>query len=358
MLTAPAATSHNRRMNDINYAMDAYLGDLARAGRTTATRTKYQQVLWSFATFLEQQGVDECDRITTDLCRRFLDRWIDRSPSTQALGWTVLNKFSAFLVNETVRDDNPMTRIPRARRKRPEDLDVVTVSTSDVERMFMAALTTQEILCLAVLAYMGPRRSAASRARRRDVDLERGTIRFVEKGGKVAVKPIPDELAAIIRAADDMRVWPSPNDYLIPSRRDPKNRERSPKVIYDTVTRIAARAGVRSHVHALRAAFAVRMDELNPGRLVAIKELLGHSRVETTMVYLRRQDKHREMEAVRGLSWASGFPSNADVPPAGFEPALPPESDENSLSTVTGEVSLPGVLLAKLDALRETSSVP
>src|SRR5262245_36389475 len=71
-------------------------------------------------------------------------------------------------------------------------------------------------------------------------------------------------------------------------------------------------------------AFAVRMDEQNPGRLVAIKELLGHSRIETTMVYLRRQDKAREMEAVRGLSWGSVLPPNRHVPPAGFEPALPP----------------------------------
>ena len=95
-------------------------------------------------------------------------------------------------------------------------------------------------------------------------------------------------------------------------------------MIYDTVRKVADGAGVRSHVHALRAAFAVRMDEQNPGRLVAIKELLGHSRVETTMVYLRRQDKAKEMEAVRGLSWGSVFPTNVVLPPAGFEPALPP----------------------------------
>ena len=177
---------------------------------------------------------------------------------------------------------------------------------------------------MAVLAYLGPRRTAASNARRRDVDLNRGTIRFLEKGGKVAVKPIPDELAAIIVAADDRGVWQSPGDYLIPNRRQHRNQERSPKVIYDTVKKIADRAGVRSHVHALRAAFAVRMDEQYPGRLIAVIELLGHSRVETTMVYLRRQDKHREMETVRGLSWGSVFPPNAVMPPAGFEPALPP----------------------------------
>jgi hypothetical protein len=74
-------------------------------------------------------------------------------------------------------------------------------------------------------------------------------------------------------------------------------------------------------VHALRAAFAVQFDEQNPGRVIALKELLGHARVETTMVYLRRKNKALEMESVRGLSWGSVFPHNAVVPPAGAEPS-------------------------------------
>ena len=48
-----------------------------------------------------------------------------------------------------------------------------------------------------------------------------------------------------------------------------------PSGINASIKKIADRAGVRSHVHALRAAFAVRMDEQYPGRLVAVKELLG-----------------------------------------------------------------------------------
>ena len=344
-----------RRMNELNHAMDAYLGDLARAGRTRDTRKKYQWLLWMFADFLEREGVIECDRITSDLCRRFLDRWVESSPSTMALHHTILTRFFKFLVDETVLEHSPMERIGRPRRKRPEDLDVVTVSSEDVEKLFRAADGWQEVLCLSVLAYMGVRRRAAANAKRRDVKLEqtedgrwRGTIRFAEKGGKVAYKPIPDELVALIRAADQQHVWTSADEYLIPNRRTRRNRERDPKVIYDTVKKIADRAGVRAHVHSLRAAFAVRMDELYPGRLIAVKELLGHARVETTMVYLRRQDKTREMETVRGLTWGSVFPPLADVPPAGFEPAFQESADGDSDPAVTDGGSLPDVLLAKL----------
>ncbi len=99
-------------------------------------------------------------------------------------------------------------------------------------------------------------------------------------------------------------------------------------MIWETVRRVAARAKVRSHAHALRAAFAVRFDEAHPDQLLALKDLLGHARLETTLVYLRRRKKGLAMERVRELSWGSvgGFvlQPNAGEAHTGFEPVLPP----------------------------------
>ena len=134
-------------------------------------------------------------------------------------------------------------------------------------------------------------------------------------------KPLPDELAAIYREAEAAGVWLGPRDYMIPNRRPAKSAERSPKVIYRIVKQVAERARVSAHPHSLRAAFAVQFDEQYPDRTIALKELLGHSRIETTMVYLRRKDRAAAMETVRGLSWLR---PNAGMPPAGFEPALRP----------------------------------
>jgi integrase len=118
-------------------------------------------------------------------------------------------------------------------------------------------------------------------------------------------------------------------DYLIPNRRPAAVRrrvERSDKVMWDTVKCVAARVGVRCHVHALRAAFAVQFDEMHPGHGLALKDLMGHARFDTTFRhYLRRRDKARHMEAIRDLSWGSSvFPSNAGEAHTGFEPVPPP----------------------------------
>jgi integrase len=221
-----------------------------------------------------------------------------------------------------------MARIKRPRRPAPEDTDVVTISGPEALRILEACENWQELLRVATALYLGARRAALSKVRRRDVDLEAGTIRFLEKGGKVAVKPLPDEYLALLSRADDDGIWLSPEDYLIPNRRPTavRRRERSDKVIWETIRRVAARAGVRSHVHALRSAFAVQFIETHPGETLALKDLMGHKRMETTVRhYLRRRDKERLMGAVRDLSWSrSPLPPKAQEAHTGFEPVLPP----------------------------------
>lgn len=332
-----------RRMNDIDYAVDAYVGELARLGRSPNTRRKYREILWKFCTHV---GDKRCDEITRADCTSFLDRWADSSPSTLALNTSIVAGFFAFLVDITLLERSPMETVKRPPRKRPEDLDVVTVSGADVERMFLAAEQWDEVLCLSLIGYLGPRRNAVATLRRRDVDLERGTIRFREKGDKLIVKPIPIQLHEILTKADEDGLWISPDDYLVPNRRRQHRKgERSDRVVYRIVKDVAARTRVHAHPHAIRAAFAVRFADQKPDHIVALKDLMGHVRIETTMVYLRRRDKARGMEAVRDLTWGSAFPSSAAMPPTGFEPVL-------------GESSLPEPLRRKLEELRARNRSP
>jgi integrase len=212
----------------------------------------------------------------------------------------------------------------------------VIVTPDDLGRMFAACDSWQEFLCLSVLAYVGARRDAASRLRWRDVDLSFGNVRLHETGGKVVDVTIPDELAQILReACESGGVRCGPDDYVIPNRRpvSVKRVERSNKVIWETVVKIARRAGVRSTVHALRRAFAVAFLSSNPGAIEALKELLNHSRIDTTQIYLKALNRSQLMEPVRDLSWTapSRFPSQTSEGAwiqgkahTGFEPVPPP----------------------------------
>jgi site-specific recombinase XerD len=136
------------------------------------------------------------------------------------------------------------------------------------------------------------------------------------------VKPLASEYQQILAAAERDGVWNSPDAYLIPNRRPASVRrvERSDKIVWETVKRVAARAGVRAHVHAFRHAFAVQFDATHPDQPFALKALMGHTRLETTLVYLRRKDRAKAMEQVRDLSWGvSGFEPQAREAHTGIE---------------------------------------
>ncbi len=155
--------------------------------------------------------------------------------------------------------------------------------------MWEACESWQEYLCLATPLYLDARRRALALVRRHDVGLERGTVRFIEKGPKIVTKPLRHEYVEVLRSAESARVWKSSDAYLIPNRRPGAlwRAVRSDKVIWETVREVAERVGVKATPH---------------DQLVALKKLMGHAR-ETTLVYLRRKDKARATEAVRGLSW-------------------------------------------------------
>ena len=91
-------------------------------------------------------------------------------------------------------------------------------------------------------------------------------------------------------------------------------------MIWRIVKNLGKRAGVEVHPHSIRAAFAVQFLETHPGELEALQRLMGHSKIETTQIYLRRLDQERAMERVKDLSWGREFGSIAVEAPSGFEP--------------------------------------
>src|SRR5438045_273491 len=110
------------------------MGELARAGRTDGTRASYQRNVFKFIDHVERSRPDADVRdVTTNDCRTFLDRWIGKAPSTVCTIHSALKGLFSWLYLEGEIDVNPMARIPRPRRPRPEDVDVVIVTAADVE---------------------------------------------------------------------------------------------------------------------------------------------------------------------------------------------------------------------------------
>jgi integrase len=300
-----------RPMLTINQAIDLFAGDFTRRGCSDKARYTYTRILGLFANRLPVDA--DVSKITSDDCRRFLDLYNRHAPGTQAHTFDVLASFFKWLVFTEQVKRNPLATIRRPRKTRPDDLDVVTVSTDDVRKLLAAAEGWTERLTIGVAVYAGARRHALSQLRISDFDRAEGRIRFREKGGKIIWKPVPDVLANLIEAAIAGGVYAeslvlladadrSGDPYLIPPEAKLQKVERDDRTIWRVVKRVADRAGVATHVHALRAAFAVLVLEQFEQPYMA-QQLLGHVNPQTTQVYLRKLDKQTVMEPVRGLSW-------------------------------------------------------
>lgn len=332
---------------DASRAIDRYIGELARAGRTPRTRDTYYRTLAAFVDSLP--GTDrQAQSITPDECRAYLDRYIDHAPSTTAHAISIMRSWFRYLRRAGEITTDPMVDIDRPRRLRAEYLDVVTVTADQIARMFDACEDWQEYCCLGMAVYTGARRTALANVRWQDIEWTDGTITVREKGRKTQVKPVPWEWLTKLRAAWEL-LEPEPRDWIIPSRHPGKVRRRpdgtrSSKLVYETVKRIAERAGVDCHVHALRAAYAVNFLDQHPDRIQALKDLMGHDDIGTTMVYLRRRNRARDMEAVRDLTWGQepaerrhvDLARTSAAADAEFTPDLPAVLEANAAEAHTG----------------------
>jgi integrase len=274
------------------------------------------------------------------MVRRYLDTFRfnakksgPRTPnaaSTQAQIASIVRSFFQWLHEEEYVKRNPAERIKRPKIAPSHENDnVITVSTEDVRLLLLKASESTrwtDRIAVPLAVYTGARRHALATIRRRDYDPFAGTLRFLEKGGKTIEKPVAGKLAAILDTAIFAGVYTSDDDYLVPSEADQRRPgDRDDRIIWKSVKRVAADAGVTSHVHALRAAFACYyLETKGDDQLFSLKDLMGHQRVETTMIYLRRLDRKRSMETVRDLDWDAPelFEASPLTEKEGFEPSI------------------------------------
>jgi integrase len=373
-ITDGRGTTIIRPMLTIDRAIDLFLSDLSRRGRAERTRTSYRRILDLFADRFPHEW--DAGKVTEDEISAFIDQWVrrGRKPGTLAQVHAPLNGLFRFLYRTRRIKRNPMEFIPPPTRQSAGDVDVVRVSPLDVPRLLREARPGTERNAVAIVAYLGPRRRAAALVRLRDYDRRTGEITFHEKGGKTITKPVPAELAQILSGSIARgEIWPAPNDYLVPPEAPPRGEERDDRIVWRAVRRVAARAGVRAHVHALRAAFAEFYVLSNPGDVYGAQHLLGHDSPETTEThYLSRAARRVAMEPVRTLAWlgndgAAGNPqtagdryaSLAGVGAEGFEPSSDALAGAERAGRQPEPTSLEETLLGRVDELvRETLDTP
>ena len=274
----------------IDTAIDLYLSHL-RVERALSANTiaGYGRDLAKLAAFLEDQGAQDPREL--DLGR--LSAWQSSlakaglGPRSAARHLSSVRGLVRFLVKEgaIASDPTALAARPRFGRKLPHTLGeqemVRLIDTPDVSRL--RGLRDRAMLSVGYAS--GLRVSELVNLTFGDVDLARGIVGALGKGGKRRLVPLGevalDHVAAYLEARQAESGLVSKVLFAGP-RGAPLTRQAFWKI----VRRYARIAGIsfEAHPHQLRHSFATHL--LRGGAdLRAVQTLLGHSDVSTTEIY-------------------------------------------------------------------------
>jgi site-specific recombinase XerD len=179
------------------------------------------------------------------------------------------------------------------------------MTEEEVEQLFCTDLNLKEFCVVGLLYGCGMRISEVSNLRIQDIESNSKRIKIVQgKGAKDRFTLLPDQLLDKLRAlyVSEGR----PKVYLFTSKQTRRAlHPRSMQIIVNSAMDKAGFRGKHFTAHTLRHSFATHL--LNSGSNIhVIKTLLGHSKIETTMIYLHLQ-KHTQLGILSPLDQLKTF---------------------------------------------------
>src|SRR5215831_827225 len=176
--------------------------------------------------------------------------------------------------------------------KQPRRLPTV-LSPEEVARLIDAASNLYHRTLLMTLYSTGMRRAELCRLRVNDIDSTRMMIRIQQgKGRRDREVPLSPTLLATLRA---YWCWMKPRTFLFPGTVKGCRADVSitPNMVWLACREAAQAAGITKHLspHTLRHSYASHLLEAGAD-LRTIQVLLGHSKLEHTLVYLHVSPKH------------------------------------------------------------------
>lgn len=278
-------------------------------GLSRLTLLSYRSDLCHFWEYLSSCGFPRLPEITRNHLRGFLE-WEEgrgKSPRSRSRELVSLRSYFQYLylMGALAEDVTELMHSPRLPQTVPQTLSeeemgrlLSAFDAPPEERLRARYLRNRAIL--AILYATGLRATELCTLKISGIHFDEGVVRVLGKGGKERVVPFDARAAQAIR------------DYLENGRKELDRTGRVPYLllnlkggamdkrrVWDVVSEAAHLAGLgkHAHPHLLRHSFATHL-LANGADIRVIQELLGHSSISTTQVYLAA-DRSRLQEAFR-----------------------------------------------------------
>lgn len=261
------------------------LEELQRRNYSHRTARTYVRIVRDFAEYFHQPP----DKLGPEQIRQYQAHLFQAKKLAPA---TVSQYVSAlrFLFVKTLRRHFLAEYIPfpKSRRRLP-----TVLSPEEVARLIDAACNLYHRTLLMTLYSTAVRRAELCRLKVQDIDSQRMMIRITQgKGGRDREVPLSPKLLQTLRVYFR---WMRPTTFLFPGTVKGVRADVpiTPNVVWLACRQAAQRAGITKPLspHSLRHSCASHLLEAGAD-LRTIQVLLGHSRLEHTLIYLHLSPKH------------------------------------------------------------------
>src|SRR5262249_33140154 len=304
----------------IERAIDAFL-DWRRLERDATPRSvdSYRRILDKLA---EDYPELDLARFTKQDLRSFLNRWEHKSSATRANAVWVRQSFFGWATAEDVIEIDPSAPLRRPKERRA---DVYRPSVDELGAV-RAAARPHELPAVLLMEGAGLRRAEVLRVRWADIDLLRGRVRVFRKGANWQAVPLAPDVLDGLR--NSFRVLqPELDDHVFTveveqwiSQYERRRERKDPKVpaseqsLWRMVRCVCRRAGIRElSPHQLRHGFANRFLRESGRDVAALRPLLGHSRIDTTQLYIDEIEVDELATALAAAFEARGAQASPDL---------------------------------------------
>jgi integrase/recombinase XerD len=261
------------------------LEELQRRNYSYRTAKTYVRIICDFAKHFHQPP----DKLGPEQIRQYqayLFQTKKLSPATVSQYVSALR----FLFVKTLRRHFLTEHIPFP--KSPKRLPIV-LSTEEVTQLINSARNLFHRTLLMTLYSTAMRRSELCRLKVTDIDSKRMMIRITQgKGSRDREVPLTPTLLETLRV---YWRWMKPKTYLFPGTVDHWRADIpiTPNIVWLACRQAAQAAGIDKpiHPHSLRHSCATHLFEAGAD-LRTLQVLLGHSRLEHTLIYLHLSSKH------------------------------------------------------------------
>lgn len=267
-----------------------YLEDVRKSSRNTVL--SYKRDLEKFLAFLDTQEISELGSVNETTMNAYILMMEQAQFATSTISRNIaaLKSFFDYLERYEQHHGNPAARLkaPKIEKKAPEVLTVAEV-TRLLEQP--AGRNSKELRDKAMLELMyatGIRVSELVSLTVDDINVQAGYIRCSERG-RERIIPIGSvariSLRQYLKQARPAMLADNSSSILFPNcSGQPMSRQGFWKIL----KQYAAKAGIDADItpHTLRHSFAAHLLE-NGADLRSVQEMLGHSDISTTQIYLK-----------------------------------------------------------------------